>query len=51
MHLIRAQWNFREQAFAQVGEIPVGMPRRCNSLVHLDQMHIIPGNVFVRQDT
>jgi hypothetical protein len=49
MDLLRAQWDEREQALAQDGEIAIGMPQWRKSLVDLDDVRARPRHVFVRQ--
>ncbi len=49
MDLRRAQRDVCEQALAQAGEIPIGVPQRGNALVDLDHVHPVPRHLFARQ--
>src|SRR4026207_60420 len=35
-----------QQTFTEMSEISVGIAHRCNSFIHLDDMHAVPRNVF-----
>ena len=49
MNLLGAKRAMRKQAFAQVREVPVGMSRRRHPFVHLHDVHVGPGHLFVGQ--
>jgi len=51
VNLLRAQRTMREQALLQVREVAIGMPRGRHALVHLDDMHVGPGQVLISQRT
>ena len=51
MDLLGAQRGMLKQALAQVGEVSIRVSRRGHALVHLHDMHALPGDLFVCQGT
>src|SRR4030095_7496459 len=51
MDLLGPQRRMLKQAFAQVGEVSIRVPRRRYALVHLHHMHALPGDLFACQST
>jgi hypothetical protein len=49
VNLLGAQRTMREQGLPQVSEVSVGVSWGCHALVHLDDMHGGPGQVFISQ--
>ena len=46
--LFVAKVNTSKQTFAQVREVPVGVPGGGDAFVHLNEMHLVPRDVFAR---
>ena len=49
MDVVGAQRRMIEQAFAQMREVSVRIGRRRHPLVHLNHMHVLPGELLVGQ--
>ena len=49
MDVVGAQRRMIEQAFAQMREVPIRIGRRRDPLVHLNDMHVLPRELLVRQ--
>ena len=46
MNLLGSQRRLLQQTFAQVRQVPVRVSRRGHPFVHLDDMHVFPGQVL-----
>jgi hypothetical protein len=49
MDVVGEQWCMSEQAFAEMSKVSVRIACRCRPLVHLNDMYILPGELFVGQ--
>jgi hypothetical protein len=47
MDVVGEQWCMSEQAFAEMSKVSVRIACRCRPLVHLNDMYILPGELFV----
>src|SRR3954470_16424385 len=49
MDLLVRKWHARQQIFLYMSEIAIMMPGRRDAIIHLNQVHIFPRDVFARQ--